>query len=653
MWNRFSKTILLMLLVIILSGCVRPSSSGGDTQPTEYPTLVPLTLPTFTPAPTQAATPTEVVLQSETIMTQAESGSTSDSEYNAIPNLWSRIAAEYISIYPYDNIFDYTFAKDGSLWMVGNFGIIHEATNGEQTWYSIKNGLTKQYFTTIAISPKGVVWAGGTEKALYWFDGEQWVSEGENLPISLDERSSGWGSKIEGIDFAPDGSTWVVTSEVEVYAQVYGSWVNIPFRNILLPVTGGGYPMGLLVQSENDITILASGCCMSGPSSFHFDGESWEKSSDYTAAVQELVDSRHQFPTGQEAEVATYHITATNLTDHWPFDESFILSKFLYPDEGYKLTTYLDGNVWLRETWQNLYNNSSGAFRHVDEVEGSNGMGLSTDPLNFSESIVLDFGSQLAYFQEEKLPETMNGIVSGAGDGYGFDPDFFVDVEERVWFYDREYGLVMVDQGKPQKMGLIPDNIKEDEIGGTYVFEDGRVWIGGWGEIWEYRDGNWQRQVFSEVDDVFEYFAEDSSGNVYAAAGSKVLFIEDTTYSTSLYIFQDRKPLVIPADGEFGEGTFHTYYADAPSVYAFPEHPKFHYEPRYLGVLQDGSVIYVNNRMIAKLEDGKWKSFYFDIFEFDSVTVDIKGNIWIFSDSDGLFSIDGDCFEAFVDVDYP
>ena len=61
----------------------------------------------------------------------------------------------------------------------------------------------------------------------------------------------------------------------------------------------------------------------------------------------------------------------------------------------------------------------------------------------------------------------------------------------------------------------------------------------------------------------------------------------------------------------------------------------------------DGSLIYINNRVVARLEDGETKSFFFDSFELNSATVDNYGNIWLWSITDGLFRLDADCFDAY------
>lgn len=158
---------------------------------------------------------------------------------------------------------DYVAAKDGSLWMAGGFGVIHQDARGQQTQYSIKNGLPNNFFNVIAISPKGEVWIGGNNNALFRFDGKQWIDEGEKLPPPFDD-SDNWlcySKDIHGIDFGPDGSAWVMNGGIEIYRQAYGQWINIPFPKNILPTAGGGAcPEGMRVKAEDDITIKIGPC---------------------------------------------------------------------------------------------------------------------------------------------------------------------------------------------------------------------------------------------------------------------------------------------------------------------------------------------------------------------------------------------------------
>ena len=74
---------------------------------------------------------------------------------------------------------------------------------------------------------------------------------------------------------------------------------------------------------------------------------------------------------------------------------------------------------------------------------------------------------------------------------------------------------------------------------------------------------------------------------------------------------------------------------------------RYDYEARLLGLQEDGSVIYVNNHLIARLVDGQWRSFFFDTVEIDSAAIDHEGYIWIFTDADGLWRLSPDIFEDY------
>ncbi len=71
----------------------------------------------------------------------------------------------------------------------------------------------------------------------------------------------------------------------------------------------------------------------------------------------------------------------------------------------------------------------------------------------------------------------------------------------------------------------------------------------------------------------------------------------------------------------------------------------------YLGNVQDdSSVIFINNHLIARLDDGEWRSFFFDTLTFNDATVDKDGNIWLYTEWDGLLRLDPDVFEDYDDT---
>jgi ligand-binding sensor domain-containing protein len=181
----------------------------------------------------------------------------------SLPNLWTGMKREKISFHPFDYVSDFAYQKDGTLWIVGGFGVLRNPMSGQQTWYSIKNGLPRNFFTTIAVSPTNEVWIGGTENALFRFNGQQWIDEGVKLPPPFDDRSHYvcYSKTISGIDFDEDGTVWVMNNGIEVYAQAHGGWLNFPFPKDLLPFAGGGAcPVGIRAKSDKEITIELSPC---------------------------------------------------------------------------------------------------------------------------------------------------------------------------------------------------------------------------------------------------------------------------------------------------------------------------------------------------------------------------------------------------------
>jgi ligand-binding sensor domain-containing protein len=186
-----------------------------------------------------------------------------DDFVNALPNLWTKIDKEKISIYPFNWVSDFAYEKDGTLWIVGGFGVLRNKMDGSQTWYSIKNGLPNNFFTKVAISPKGEVWIGGTNNALFRFDGTNWIDEGVKLPLPFDDRTHYlcYSKTIRGIDFDSNGAIWVMNSGIEIYTQAHGEWLNFPFPKELLPFAGGGAcPIGLRANTDKNITIKLSPC---------------------------------------------------------------------------------------------------------------------------------------------------------------------------------------------------------------------------------------------------------------------------------------------------------------------------------------------------------------------------------------------------------
>ncbi len=252
------KIVCPFLVLLVMNGCNQCTpciQTTKEIRPEFTPTAT-LVTPTLTPTITPS--------QPETIIFEPiENDPNHPYHINTFLNLWTKVEKEKISFYANNWLSDYTYDKTGALWIVGGFGVIKRDLEGKQTQYSIKNGLPKNFFTRIAISPEGEIWIGGTDNALFRFDGAQWIDEGERIPPPFDDRTHYlcYSKDITGIDFDPDGSVWVMNSGIEIYRQAYGQWINVPFPKELLPIAGGGAcPIGMRVKSDQDITIKLSVC---------------------------------------------------------------------------------------------------------------------------------------------------------------------------------------------------------------------------------------------------------------------------------------------------------------------------------------------------------------------------------------------------------
>ena len=623
-----NKEYILLLIMALFSGCSSPPIYPLQVTPTDE--IIPA-------VGTNSDFPRTETVYFERMQTPFERSSL---------NLWSRIDKDKITIFPYDYLADFTYDKDGSLWMVGGFGVINETPNGDQTWYSIKNGLPNTFFTTVAVSPEGNIWIGGRENALFRFDGEQWIDEGIKLPPPFDDRQNYlcYSKDISGIDFNPDGSVWVMNNGIEIYRQAYGYWSNIHFPKDLLPMAGGGAcPEGIHVKSDDDVTIKIGPCCMSSPSGYHFDGKTWSHTYDY-AAVDELLDARHQ---SDRQTLSIGQFQQSGILD-MPFETDVLLPFSLthYRDD-VLITTDENGVIWLNAGVE-LFSNVNGVFTNVRKALSR---GDYIDP-DLTQSAVLGFGKEALYYEVGKRPFRLYWVIQDAV-GYDENRSITSDAQNRVWFYDSREGLVCVNQGEIQVLGRIPDEIGDGNIGGVLPLEDGRVWVGGPGLIWEFEHGQWQKLVMPDSNQVIFNFVENDSGVVYGATDTAVYEFIDGRFRGRGFVAQWRKPAVVSEDGKFGDCSFHKRYTVLGNCPGEPINTDFNYKARFLGLLDDGSVVYINNRVIAKLEDAKWKSFVFDTFTINSATVAPDGYLWIVSGSDGLFRLAPDVFDSYQDLILP
>lgn len=301
--------------------------------------------------------------------------------------------------------------------------------------------------------------------------------------------------------------------------------------------------------------------------------------------------------------------------------------------------------VWLNDLIF-LYNNANGRFENVQSDDDN---WMTGDP-DLLKSNVLNFGTQVLFYEYGKRPYLLSQVVNYARmDG---DTHYATDLQDRIWFYDANNGLVRVDHGDVSLVSHIPDDLKRAEIGGILVGKDNRIWVGSAGVIWAYADDNWQKYIIPETDELFTHFAEDSAGDLYGATDTSVYLFTNDKFNRYNFVVAGKKPIVLSDNGkplDWQECTFHKRYSilgNCPGNWTSAS-SDYRYKARLLKIQDDGSVIYINNHVIAKFEDGGWKGFVFDTFEIGSASIDKDGNIWIFCGSEGLIRLTPDIFNDY------
>jgi hypothetical protein len=571
-----------------------------------------------------------------------------------LPKLWSRISKLDITVYPYDHIEDYVYTDDGSLWMVGGFGVLHRLINGVQTLYSIQNGLPRQFFTRVAISPSGEVWIGGTDNALFRFTGKEWVNEGDKLPNPYDDRTEWlcYSKNIAGIDFSPDGSTWVMNGGIEIYRQAYGQWVNIPFPKEILPDAGGGAcPIGFRVASDDDITIMRSGCCMGSPEGYHFNGKEWKTPADYSS-VEELLMTRHRAKLDDfySLTLGGIYSKSSLFTDYLSSYMFQPLPFFFYPSRyrDIEVTSDSDGVIWINDGFD-LYNNSSGKFDDLMQPLGDGGAKSSwPEDAELNQSVLINFGKNIFLYQDERNAQPLerqlriSGIIDMDETPDKDSTRIIIGKNNQLWILSRQQGLLLLENGKLKEINKIPKILALSQFGDTLLLPDGRIWVGSTGGIWEYNNGEWNRYIIPDTEELISHFIEQNNGYIYGATNSSVYLFNNNSFTVMKFVTQHKRVFVEENENDC---SFHKYYTSCQFP-RFDNPSENQYKFVYLGISENGSLIFINNRLVAKREGGIWKSYFFDTFEIDSATIDKNGFIWIFSESDGLFRLSPDIFKS-------
>lgn len=681
--------IFLSILILFLAACAPAQPNTTDIQNTALAVawtgfaLTQTALPTVTTTPmpsintpTRVVASTPVILESPTFLppspTTVPFSQTSLRPVQAAdawvtphyPELWSRLDRSFITLYPYNHFSDFAYALNGDLWLVGGFGVIRRTPGGQQSWYSIQDGLPVNYFKSLAIAPNGEVWVGGSENALFRFDGQEWHDEGQFLPPPLNSRTQWlcYSRNIFGIDFDQNGQVWVANAGLELYTFQDGHWLDFGFPKDLLPnAGGGGCPFDLRVFSPDRITITRSGCCSSPAVAYHFNGQTWTQDNDLTDFTSHLAVRRKE-GTAQQYEIG--YVNAEKNGFSWPFPSRRVLAEGLYPL--YSMFSYYgpaslaidaDDTIWINNG-NHLFNNASGVFKDLGTLAGPP---LEPDFsqvrwINFPDNpITIDLDAHFESFSRWFFVfNELGGDISKylRIDDYSW-PRFSLDKSGQVWLYAPEQGLVVVKKGGAS---LIPGpaELTLSVLGGVQPLPDGRVAVGSVGAVWIFEDGAWQKWVAPGTTEKFIRFAQDTQGNLYAATDTSVYRIAHGEFQQVHFVTQDAKPEVLPTDPA-KHPVYHKRYVDVGTAPEIVNHDEFplHYRALLLHVMPDGTVLYANSHVLALFNGKDWHSFLFEQIEFESVAVDSAGNLWAYAGYNGLLKFDLKIFQAYQGLTSP
>ena len=561
--------------------------------------------------------------------------------YAFAPNLWTQIDNDKITQYLFNSVDEYVFAGDGSLWVVGGFGIMHFLEDGQIDWFSMKTGLPTNDFTTIAINPTGEVWVGGAENSLLRYDGSQWIDEGSMLPEPTDTRHNWlcYYDAIKGIDFDQNGNVWVMTGGVEIYTHAYDKWMDFQFPKELLPIAGGGgCIIGMRVISESDITLERHGCCGGNPVGYHFDGVQWIEGADYSV-VDELIEKRHDgiLPNG----FSRWDMTAV---EGWPINARYSLPAFEWRyNTAFQMLTDDQGVIWISDE-SFLYNNSSDQFISTFDFPG----GL----VEYSDATLSDiypFQKNIMFYEDRRFTSNLSRALWQCGYESDYNMSFYpsVDEQNRIWAYLPTKGLFYMQDSAPFFQGKQPE-ITSENLGGTLLLQDGRVAVGSLGALWMFDNGSWQKLILPNSDQILTILRQDKNGTIYAATDTGVYIIDGSIYTYYNFVEQDRKPVVAIVNGDTRNCAYTKKYL-AASCWGLDlqSTPIVHYTVQMLDVREDGTIYYANDRLIASYQNGDWKSFYFPDIQIRAATVDLEGNFWIFAGWSGLLKFSPNIFDDY------
>ncbi|PWH14923.1 MAG: hypothetical protein DDG60_06905 [Anaerolineae bacterium] len=537
-----------------------------------------------------------------------------------------QIPASVVTVYPYNRLTDYVYARNGDLWLIGGFGVLRQQANGQQTWYSMQNGLPANYFQAIAISPQGEIWVGGTENTLLRFNGHQWHDETDSL-LALPQDSPWWTCRtrnIFGIDFDENGQIWVANGGIHLYTRENGQWKQANFLSDLPQAGGGGCPVGLRVINANHITIVRNGCCDMPMVAHHFDGQQWTQDQNIQEFTQHLAARR----AGLALNLQARDLRESNFP--FPFPPEQVLPLTLHPMQPFGELTRLprfgdislafdeQGTLWLNNDYT-LFENQRNRFERHDEILL---VGEAFVP-EFQTARWLDFpGDPVILNPDGRAVEFSRWFwqQTALGNRYFFQMSqqatewnapwlyFSRDRQGRVWFYLPGEGLVSTENGQMTTYPG-PADLTLPVLGGLQVLKDGRVLVGTAGAVWVFAQGAWQKWVFPDTHEIFWRFSEDAHGIVYAATDSAVYRI---------------------VSGEYTRWQFPPLEASRVLL---------------LSILPNDRLIYANSSILAGWDGTNWQAYHFKRVSFSSVAFDAQGNLWAYAGYNGLIRFCSQLFQ--------
>ena len=331
--------------------------------------------------------------------------------------------------------------------------------------------------------------------------------------------------------------------------------------------------------------------------SYQFDGLKWTFPTG-TSSIDVFYASNHE-------EAYSHIMTHAYLYLYEPPEFLPGMIQMLPEPKGMSLiTTDTEGTVWI--------SNDKEIFRFIDGAFSNHifHKGMQSDEETIvSQSKIVNFGREAYFYQPDKLPVRVKDIFQGEFYLQHRTP-FVIDQYDRLWVYLEAEGLTILNHGESQNLGLFPGNGKE--VASLYIVDANRVWLSTPGRIWEYADDTWQQFALPNTDAILTHFTEGIDGTIYGASNTEVYQFQDKTFSK----------FELPVPGK---------------------------NPLYLGAQKDGSIIYIDNHLVARLVNGEWESFLFDNVEINSATMDHDGNIWLYTDQ-VVLRLDPDVFEDYDDT---